>query len=83
MTSSMTSPGHKVGQILKVIYLRQYLSMTSPGHKIGQILKVIYLRQYLSKSVDQKLKMLEMLMAIFLVYSTSGITSGKKVCLEN
>ena len=26
MTSSMTSPGHKVGQILKVIYLRQYLS---------------------------------------------------------
>ena len=26
MTSSMTSPGHKVGQIFKVIYLRQYLS---------------------------------------------------------
>ena len=26
MTSSMTSPGHKVGQILKVIYFRQYLS---------------------------------------------------------
>ena len=26
MTSSMTSPGHKVGQILKVTYLRQYLS---------------------------------------------------------
>ena len=26
MTSSMTSPGHKVGQILKVIYIRQYLS---------------------------------------------------------
>ena len=24
MTSSMTSPGHKVGQILKVIYLRQF-----------------------------------------------------------
>ena len=41
-------------------------------------LKLIYLRQYLSCSVDQKLKMLEMLMAIFLVYSTSGITSGKK-----
>ena len=53
-------------------------SMTSPGHKIGQILKVIYHRQYLSYSVDQKLKMSEMLMAIFLVYSTSGITSGKK-----
>ena len=50
--------------------------MMSPGHKIGQILKLIYLRQYLSYSVDQKLKMSEMLMAIFL--STSGITSGKK-----
>ena len=36
-------------------------SMTSPGHKVGQILKVIYLGQYF-------------------VYSTSGITSGKKVC---
>ena len=55
--------------------------MTSPGHKIGKILKLIYLRQYLNYSVDQKLKMSEMLMAIFLVYSTSGITSGKKkVC---
>ena len=54
--------------------------MTSPGHKIGQILKLIYLRQYLIYSVDQKLKMSEMLMAIFLVYTPSGITSGKKVC---
>ena len=52
--------------------------MTSPGHKIGLILKLIYLRQYLSYSVDQKLKMSEMPMAIFLVYSPSGITSGKK-----
>ena len=52
--------------------------MTSPGHKIGQILKLIYLRQYLSYSVDQKLKMSEMLTAIFLEYSPSGITSGKK-----
>ena len=52
--------------------------MTSAGHKIGQIMKLIYLRQYLSYSVDQKLKMSEMLMAIFLVYSTSGKTSGKK-----
>ena len=56
--------------------------MTSPGHKIGQILKLIYFRQYLSSNVDQKLKISEMLMAIFLVYSTSGITSGKKVCRE-
>ena len=52
--------------------------MTSPGHKVGQILKLIYLRKYLSYSVDQKFTMSEMLMAIFLVYSTSGITSGKK-----
>ena len=49
--------------------------MTSPGNKIGQILKLIYLRQYLSYSIDQILKMSEMLMAIFLVYSTSGIKS--------
>ena len=56
--------------------------MTSQDHKVGQILKLIDLRQYLSYSVDQKLKMSEMLMAILLVYSTSGITSGKKVCRE-
>ena len=56
--------------------------MTSPGHKIGQILKLIYLRQYLHYSVDQKLKISDMLMAIFLVYYLSGITSGKKVCRE-
>ena len=49
--------------------------MTSPGHKIGQILKLIYLRQYLNYSVDQKLKMSEMLMAIFQVY-----LPVKKVC---
>ena len=45
--------------------------MTSPGHKIGQIVKLICLRQYLSYSVDQKLKKSEMLLLIFLVYSTS------------
>ena len=56
--------------------------MTSPGHKIDQIFELIYLRQYLNYSVEQKLKMSEMLMAIFLLYSTSGITSGKKDCRE-
>ena len=56
--------------------------MTSQDHKIGQILKLIYLRQYLSYSIHQKLKMSEMLMAIFLLYSTSGIISGKKICRE-
>ena len=54
--------------------------MSRWNHKIGQSLKLIYLRQYLSYSVDQKLTMSEMPMAIFLVYSASGITSGKKVC---
>ena len=63
-------------QLYVYIFLTSF--MTSPSHKIGQISKLIYLRQYLSYSVDQKLKMSEMLMAIFLVYSTSGITSGKK-----
>ena len=44
---------------------------------------MIYLSQYLNYSVDQKLKMSEILMAIFLVYSPSSITSGKKkVCRE-
>ena len=46
--------------------------MTSQDHKVGQILKLIYLRQYWGYSVDQKLKMSEMPMAIFLVYLTSG-----------
>ena len=69
-------------QLYKYIFITSL--MMSAGHKIGKILKLIYLRQYLIYSFDQKLKMLEMLMAIFLVYSTSGITSGKKVCqLQN
>ena len=44
----------------------------------GQILNFFYLSQYLNYSFDKKLKMSEMLMAIFLVYSLSGITSGEK-----
>ena len=58
------------------------LLMTSQDQKVSQILKLIYLRQYLSYSVDQKITMSEMPMAIFLEYSTSGITPGKKVCRE-
>ena len=57
-------------------------SMTSPGHTIGQILKLIYLRHHLHYIVDQKLKMSDMLMVIFLVHYPSGITSSKKVCRE-
>ena len=56
--------------------------MRSQDHNVGQNLKLIYLCQYLSYSVDQKLKMSEMLMAICLAYSTSGITYDNKVCRE-
>ena len=56
--------------------------MTSQDHKVGQIVKLIYLRQYLNYSVDQKLKISEMLMAILLVYQTSEITSSKNVSRE-
>ena len=51
---------------------------TSIGHKAGQNLELLYLHQYFSYSVDQKLKISEMLMDILLVYSASGITTGKK-----
>ena len=56
--------------------------MKSQDHKVGQILKLIYLLQYLSYSVNQKLKMSEMLMAIFCGIFNFGISSGKKVCRE-
>ena len=65
--------------VLVMFHVLMTSLMTSQDHKVGQILKLIYLRQYLSYSVDQKLKMSEMLMVIFLVYSTPGITSGKKM----
>ena len=65
---------------MQMIHALMTSLMTSQDHKVGQILKLIHLRQYLSYSVDQKHKMSEMLMAIFLVYSTSSVTSGKKVC---
>ena len=51
-------------------------SMTSPGHKVVQILKLIYLRQSFSYSVDQKLKISEIILAILLA---SSIISGKKL----
>ena len=76
------------GTLLGVSSCASYISRTHDviddvtNHKVGQILKLIYLCQYLSYSIDQKLKMSKMLMAIFLVYSISGIISGKKVCRE-
>ena len=61
-------------QLYKYIFMTSLT--TSPSHKISQIFK------YFSYSVDQRLKMSEMLMAIYLAYSTSGIASGKKNCRE-
>ena len=56
--------------------------MTSTGDKVGQILKLLYPHPYFSYSVDQKLNISEMLMAIFLAYSISSITSGPNVCRD-
>ena len=69
---------HCWGCLLVQVMFRALMTslVTSQDHKVDQILKLIYILQYLSYSVDQKLKMSEMLMAIFLVYSTSGKTSG-------
>ena len=39
MTSLMTSPGNKIGQILKLIYLPQYLS-----YSVDQIIKMSEMR---------------------------------------
>ena len=63
-------------QVYEYIFMTSL--MTSPVHKIGQIFKLIYLRHYLHYSVDQKLKISDMLLAIFLVHYPSGIPSGKK-----
>ena len=53
--------------------------MTSPDHKECQILKYLYLHQYFSQSVDQTQKISYAHgSSILQVYSTSGITSGKK-----
>ena len=35
-----------------------------------------------AKACDQKLKISELLMAILLVYLTSSIISGKKICCD-
>ena len=63
------------------MYIRDVIDVVTRSQNRAN-LKLIYLRQYLSYSVDQKLKISEMLMAIILVYSTSGITSGKKKFVE-
>ena len=49
--------------------------MTSPGHKVSHNFKSPSIFELERRS---KLKISKMLMAIFLVSSTSGITSGKK-----
>ena len=56
--------------------------MSSPGHNLGQFLKLVYSHQHFVWSADQRLSMSEICMVILLVYSTSGITSGKIVCRD-
>ena len=53
--------------------------MASYGPKISQTFELQWLCQYLSKIIDQKIKMSQMLMAIFVAYSTSSFTAGKKI----
>ena len=83
MTSLMTSPSHKIGQILKFIC---YVSRTHDViDDVTRSQRRSNFESDISPSIFElqrrsKLKMSEMLMAIFLVYSPSGITSGKKVC---
>ena len=52
-------------------------SMTSPGYKVGTIMILPYRCQYFSQSIDQRLKILEILMVILPAYSISGIISSK------
>ena len=42
--------------------------MASQGHKVGKSLKLLYLHQRFSQSVNQKLKISQILMAIMLAY---------------
>ena len=49
MTSSMTSPSHKVGQILKSLYPHQYLSyVVDQKLKISEVLMAILLAYWIS-----------------------------------
>ena len=56
----------------------------SPGNKSRSNFKIsISINISAGGSVDQELKILEMLMVIWLAYSISGITSSKKqVCCD-
>ena len=71
------------GLVVQVMFHAPVTSLvTSADHTEGQILKLLYIHQYFSKSVNQNFKISEMLMTILLVYSTSGITSGKQDCCD-
>ena len=56
--------------------------MSSPGPQISHNFQLLFPRRYFSQSIDQMLKMSEMVMAILLVYSTLDITSGKFFYLD-
>ena len=54
-TSLMTSPGHKVGQILKSTYLRQYLSYSADRKlKISEMRMVIFVVYLTSRITSDK-----------------------------
>ena len=58
MTSLMTSPGHKVGQILKLIYLRQYRSKTQNiGNAYGYLAGIFFFRYNIWNKVCRDMKM--------------------------
>ena len=65
---------HRLARIVSV--------MTSSVSIISQHFELQEFYEYLSGRVDQKPKVSEIPMAILLSYSTSGITSGKKVCCD-
>ena len=58
------------------------LLITSSGPKNNPNFELSYLRWYVSYSIDQILKISEMVMVILLAYSTSGITYGEKVSYD-
>ena len=73
---------HQIMTTIIWIHIHDVIDDVTRSQNRSKIFKLIYLRHYLHYSVDQKLKMSDMLLAIFLVYYPSGITSGKKVCRE-
>ena len=67
------------GTFLVMSSCETYVSRT---HEVSQIYKLIISPSIFELERRSKAQISEMLMALFLVCSTSGITSGQKVCNE-